>query len=117
MAGAGMPGMGPPPIGAGPAGGPGGDPMVLELLRSIQGKPAPAGDQAALKKATALLGQALSSIALRAPKASVHIAKAMHEISSAQDLLESEPGMPTGGPPDLLGGLTPAPMGGPGITP
>jgi hypothetical protein len=108
MAGPMAPGMGPPPIAGLPPG-------ALDALKNLQETPAPAGETQALAEATMKIGMALQRIYLRSPKASKLLADALAKVQQAREELEKNPGGGAQGPPpNLLGGMTPAPMGGMG---
>ena len=112
MAGAGLPGMGPSPMG-GPS------PEMLQALQGMQQAPGLQRVKEALESASSSVGLALQSVYQLSPRASVKLAVALKEIQQARDILyqnqDAGPGMQTaamasGPPPDLGGGLTPSPM-------
>jgi len=103
----GMPGMPPPPMGGAPP-----NPQ-MGALEGLSGMPMQAKEQKALAEASANIQVALAGIYTRSAKASEHLSKAYSEIQKAREILEQLGSSPVGPPPDLLGGMTPQPMGPP----
>ena len=103
----GMPGM--PPLGMG------GPPPNAQMgaLEGLSGMPMQAKEQKALAEASANIQLALAGIYTRSAKASGHLSKAYSEIQKAREVLDQLSASPVGPPPDLLGGMTPQPMGSP----
>ena len=104
----GMPGMPPPPMGGG--GMPNPD---MSALQSLSGMPNNAREKEALATASANIQIALAGIYTRSAKASKHLSTAYSEIQKAREELEQLMDAPIAPPPDLLGGMTPSPMGQP----
>lgn len=113
MAGNGMPGMGPSPMG-GPS------PEMLQALQGMQQAPGMQRVKEALEAASSALGLALQTVYQLSPRASVKLATALKDVQSARDILYSNqdaaPGMQSqalgmgGPPPDLGGGMQPSSM-------
>ena len=104
----GMPGMPPPAMGGG--GMPNPD---MSALQSLSGMPNNAREKEALATASANIQIALAGIYTRSAKASKHLSTAYSEIQKAREELEQLMDAPIAPPPDLLGGMTPSPMGQP----
>jgi len=103
----GMPGMPPPQMGGGM---PNPD---MSALESLSGMPNNAREKEALATASANIQIALAGIYTRSAKASKHLSTAYGEIQKAREELEQLVDAPISPPPDMLGGLTPSPMGQP----
>ena len=103
----GMPGMPPPQMGGGM---PNPD---MSALESLSGMPNNAKEKEALATASANIQIALAGIYTRSAKASKHLSTAYGEIQKAREELEQLIEAPIAPPPDLLGGMTPSPMGQP----
>ena|SRR3990167_785894 len=103
----GMPGMPPPQMGGGM---PNPD---MSALESLSGMPNNAKEKEALATASANIQIALAGIYTRSAKASKHLSTAYSEIQKAREELEQLIEAPIAPPPDLLGGMTPSPMGQP----
>jgi hypothetical protein len=104
MAGPGMPGMGPSPMGGPP-------PQLMQALQQMQGAPGLSRVKEALEMASSGVGLALQTAYTISAKASVKLAN--KEIQSAREILEHESAGPSGPPPDLGGGMGSPPMSGP----
>ena len=114
MGGGGMPpGMGggmmgqPPPFGGGPP------PGALSALDAMAQQPQGIGEKQALRDATSKLQVALSRVLMRSPHAAKLIADAISRTQQAASILEDDATETIGPPPDLLGAMTPSPMGSP----
>lgn len=107
----GMPGMPPPQMGGGmpPMGG--GQNPQMGALESLSGMPSNAREKEALATAAANIQIALAGIYTRSAKASKHLSTSYSELQKAREVLEELVDAPVGPPPDMLGGLTPSPMG------
>ena len=103
----GMPGMPPPQMGGGM---PNPD---MSALESLSGMPNNAKEKEALATASANIQIALAGIYTRSAKASKYLSIAYSEIQKAREELEQLVDAPLAPPPDLLGGMTPSPMGQP----
>ena len=95
--------MGPPP---------GPDP-ALQALEGLSGVPSPQREQKAMAEATAQLQIAVQGVYGRDATAAKHLLKAMELIQQARESLDKLAQQAVGPPPDLLGGMSPAPMGPP----
>lgn len=104
----GMPGQ--PPMGGGmpPMPNP-----AMGALDQLSGMPTQAKEQKALAEASTNIQIALAGIYQRSAKAAEHLSKAYSEIQKAREVLEQLASDPIGPPPNLLGGMSPMPMGGP----
>lgn len=98
LAGPGLPGMGPSPMGQ-PS------PASLDSLLNLQQQPSPGGEEEALAEASTALGLALSRVYMRSPTAAKMIADALSRVQSARTELTKDQGV--GAPPNLMGGLPP----------
>lgn len=83
----------------------------MGALSALSGMPSNAREKEALATASANIQIALAGIYTRSAKASNHLSLAYSEIQKAREVLEELVDTPVGPPPDLLGGLTPSPMG------
>jgi len=110
MAGNMMPGMGAPPMGGPP-------PASMRALDQLAAAPPGAGETEMLTECSSKLKAASARVIMRSPKAAQEVAKAAQAVDRALELLEEEKSSQVQIPPDLLGQLTPAPMGGPGASP
>src|SRR2546425_126720 len=107
----GMPGMPPSGMMGAPPGGGGPPNPAMGALDALAGMPMQAKEQKALAEASANIQIALAGIYTRSAKAAEHLSKAYSEIQKCREVLEQLGSAPVGPPPDLLGGLTPSPMG------
>ena len=107
MAGPGLPGMGPSPMGGPPQ-------AAMQALDQMAADPTPEGEVDAMHEATVKLRVALSRVYMRSHRASKHLADAISSIQKAREALQDDSQSPVGLPPDLLGGMPPSPMGRPG---
>ena len=114
MAGNMTPGMGPSPMGAPGGGAP---PAAMRALDQLAAAPAGQGEQQLMQECSANLKAASARVIMRSPRAAQEIAKAVQSVDKALELLAEEQDASVGLPPDLLGGLTPSPMGSPGAPP
>ena len=106
MAGMGMPGMGPSPMGGPP-------PAAVAALDQLAQQPPIEGERDALMEAQSKIQVALGRIMLRSPKAAKSLSDALGKINQALMTLEQEAQQPVGPPPELLGALMGHSMGNP----
>lgn len=86
---------------------------MMGALERLGGMPMQAKENKALAEASANIQIALAGIYQRSAKAAKHLSTAYSEIQKAREVLEQFATDPLEPPPDLLGGMTPSPMGPP----
>ena len=103
----GMPGQ--PPMGGDPGMPPN---PAMGALEQLSGMPMQAKTQKAMAEASANLQIALADVYGRSAKASDLLSKAYSDIQKARQVLDELSSAPMAPPPNLLGGMSPMPMGG-----
>ena len=85
----------------------------MQALDQLSAAPAGQGEQEMLQECSMKLKAASARVIMRSPRAAQEVAKAAQAVDRALELMDEEKSSRVNVPPDLMGSLTPHPMGGP----